>query len=511
MSFVDKDLLSIQEARILMENARDARNTLLTFPQERLDSIVDALAATAKEMAGELAVMSAEETGYGRFQDKYVKNRFVCDYLPKRLKDMRCVGFLNEDAQLKTMDVGVPVGVLVALTPAVSPVSTALYNVLIAVKSGNPIVIAPHERAGKVTGRLLDHLLEAGKCCGLPEGAIGYLKTVTRAGALELCHHPAAAMIINTGVPELSREAAESGKPYIYGGTGNGPVFIERTADVRQAVEDIIASRTFDNGIVSGAEQYMVVDSLIAAEVKAEMLKNGAYFMNGEEEKKLIDLLNLTSGKADTEIMGRTAGELAGRAGFTVPETTTVLVSEQKYISDRNPFAKELLCPVLAYYIENDWMHACEKCISLLVNESNGHTLVIHSRDEEVIRQFALKKPVGRVLVNTPATLGSMGATTNLFPAMTLGSITAGAGITADNVSPMNFIYIRKVGYGVRGVKEFLGSIEKDLREYRKAPVTNRDNALETDKGNALEIDKGMEDVREFLLQILQTLSKELD
>lgn len=495
MSFVDKDLLSIQEARILMEGAREARKTMLTFPQEKLDLITGTLAAAAKELAEELAVMSAEETGYGRYQDKYVKNTFVCNFFPERLKDMRCVGILEEDSRSKTMKVGVPVGVIAALTPAVSPVSTAIYNVLTAVKSGNPIVIAPHERASKVTGRLLDRLMEAGISCGLPEGAIGYLKTVTRAGALELIRHPAAAMVVNTGVPELCREAAESGKPYIYGGTGNGPVFVERTADVRQAVEDIIASRTFDYGIVSAAEQYMVVDSLIAAEVKAEMIKNGAHFMNEEEEKKLIELLCLESGKPDTEIMGRPAAELADRAGFTVLKTTTVLVSEQKYISEKNPFAKELLCPVLAYYIENDWMHACEKCMSLLVNESHGHTLVIHSRDEEVIRQFALKKPVGRVLVNTPATLGSMGATTNLFPAMTLGSITAGAGITADNVSPMNFIYIRSVGYGVRGAREFLGTAEKASGGYEKALKT---------KGNC-------EDAKELLKQILEALSKELD
>lgn len=495
MSFVDKDLLSIQEARILMESAREARKALLTYPQEKLDQMVDALAAAAKEIAEELAVMSAEETGYGRYQDKYVKNVFVCEQVPRHLKGMKCVGILKEDAGLKTMDVGVPVGVIAALTPAASPVSTAIYNVLTAVKSGNPIVISPHERAEKVTGRLFDKLLEAGMNCGLPEGTIGYLKTVTRAGALEMIRHPAAAMILNTGVPELYREAAESGKPCIYGGTGNGPVFIERTADVKQAVNDIIASRTFDYGIVSAAEQYVVADSLIAAEVKAEMLKNGAYFLSEEEEKQLIDLLCLESGRADAEIMGRPAGELAKRAGFTVPDHTTVLVSEQKYISDRNPFARELLCPVLAYYIENDWLHACEKCMDLLVNESHGHTLVIHSRDEEVIRQFALKKPVGRVLVNTPATLGSMGATTNLFPAMTLGSITAGAGITADNVSPMNFIYTRKVAYGVRGTNEFLQIVDKASGGCSHTPTKN---------GHT-------DDARKLLKQILETLSQELD
>lgn len=486
MSFVDKDLLSIQEARVLMEEAREARDIMLTFSQERLDSVVECLAAAAGELAEGLAALSAEETGYGRQQDKVLKNRFICDALPKRLRSMKCVGILNEDAGEKTMDIGVPVGVLVALTPAYSPVSTAIYQVLTAVKSGNPIVIAPHERAFKVTARLIDRLAEAGKDCGLPEGAVSCLKTVTKSGVLELIRHPAAAMVINTGVLELCREGAESGKPYIYGGTGNSPVFIERTADIRQAVCDIIASRTFDHGIVPAAEQYVVADSLIAEEVRTEMMKNGAYFMNEEEEKKLVNLLCPEKGKADMEVMGKPAVQLARRAGFDLPDSVRVLVSQQKYISDQNPFATEFLCPVLAYYIENDWLHACEKCMSLLV-KSHGHTLVIHSRDEEVIRQFALKKPVGRVLVNTPAALGSMGVTTNLFPAMTLGSITAGAGITADNVSPMNFIYRRKAGYGVRDAGEF-------LKASGKSPCR-----------------EDHEDVKVLLKQILETLSRELD
>ncbi|WP_333646474.1 aldehyde dehydrogenase family protein [Lacrimispora sp.] len=486
MSFVDKDLLSIQEARILMEEAREARDTMLTFSQERLDSVVDALAAAAAEMADGLAALSAEETGYGRQQDKAIKNRFICSTLPKRLRSMKCVGILHEDTVEKTMDIGVPVGVLVSLTPAYSPVSTAIYQVLTAVKSGNPIVIASHERASKVTARLIDRLAEAGRECGLPEGAISCLKTVTKSGVLELIRHPAAAMVINTGVSELHREGAESGKPYIYGGTGNSPVFIERTADVRQAVQDIIASRTFDHGVVAAAEQYVVADGLIAEEVRAEMIRNGAYFMNEEEEKKLVNFLCPEKGKADMEVMGKSAMQLAHQAGFDIPDSARVLVSQQKYISDQNPFATEFLCPVLAYYIESDWLHACEKCMDLLV-KSHGHTLVIHSGDEEVIRQFALKKPVGRVLVNTPATLGSMGATTNLFPAMTLGSITAGAGITADNVSPMNFIYLRKAGYGVRGAGEF-------LRTPGEALVREDD-----------------QDVKDLLKQILETLSRGLD
>jgi hypothetical protein len=185
--------------------------------------------------------------------------------------------------------------------------------------------------------------------------------------------------------------------------------------------------------------------------------------MTEEESNKLASLFYHSDGSLHPEMVGKTAQELAKRAGFSVSSNVVVLISEQKYVSDTNPYSKEKLCPVLAYYIEDDWMNACEKCIELLISERNGHTLVIHSNDEAVIRQFALKKPVARVLVNTPATFGSMGATTNLFPAMTLGSGSAGVGITTDNVSPLNLIYIRKVGYGVRKPEEITkGSARKE-------------------------------------------------
>lgn len=252
----------------------------------------------------------------------------------------------------------------------------------------------------------------------------------------------------------MLKAAYASGKPVIYGGTGNGPAFIERTADIRQAVQDIIASKTFDNGVVSAAEQSIVVDSCIEREVKRELEASGGYFMTEEEAERLGKMFYYPDGSANPELAGKPAESLAKWAGFSVPAGTKVLISRQKYVSENNPYSREKLCPVLAYYIEDDWMHACEKCIELLLSERNGHTLVIHSKDPEVIRQFALKKPVGRMLVNTPAVFGSMGATTNLFPAMTLGSGSAGDGITSDNVSPMNLIYVRKVGYGVRRIED---------------------------------------------------------
>lgn len=457
MNIIDNDLLSIQESRIIVENASTAQKLLASFPQEKLDEIVERIAEEIGKHARELAVMSQEETDYGRWQDKYIKNRFACEYLPSKLRGMRCVGIIEEDKQNKTMDIGVPMGVIVALCPATSPVSTTIYKALIAIKSGNAIIFSPHPRAKAAISKALDIMIRAAEGYGLPEGALAYLHTVTTSGTIELMKHKSTSLILITGVPGMLKAAYKSGKPVIYGGTGNGPAFIERTADIKQSVKDIIASKTFDNGIVSAAEQSIVVDSPIAEEVKRELKSGGAYFMADDEAKSLGSLFYRSDGSADSEMVGRSAQELARRAGFQVPAGTTVLISEQKYVSETNPYSREKLCPVLAFYIEDDWMHACEKCIELLLSEKHGHSLVIHSRDEEVIRQFALKKPVGRVLVNTPASYGSLGATTNLFPALTLGSGSAGEGMTSDNVSPRNLIYIRKVGYGVRSIDEIMG------------------------------------------------------
>lgn len=461
MRIIDYDLLSIQEARILIENAKEAQSKLALFSQERLDEIVDKMAKTASLYAKELAQMSCEETDYGKWEDKYIKNRFVCEYLPTQIKDMQCVGIIKRDEKKKIMDVGVPLGVIVGLSPASSPVSTTIYNVLIAIKSGNAIVFSPHPRAKKTIARILDILINVAEEQGVPEGAIAYLSTVTAAGTVELMNHKDVALIINTGVPAMLKQTYQTGKPIIYGGKGNGPAFIERTANIHKAVVDIIASKTFDNGVASAAEQSVVVDSCIEEQVRQEFIKNGGYFMQNDESEKLAKFLYYPNGEANSEAVGKTAVYLAKKAGFVVPETTKVLLSHQKYVSETNPYSKENLCPVLAYYVENDWMHACEKCIELLVSEKKGHTLVIHSNDEEVIKQFALKKPVGRMLVNTPAVFGSMGATTNLFPAMTLGSGSAGKGMTSDNVSPMNLVYIRKIGYGVRDIGDMgISSLE---------------------------------------------------
>lgn len=478
MNIIDNDLLSIQEARILIEHAKEAQSLLSSFSQEKLDEVVREIAKEIEKHSNELAFISQNETDYGNASDKCIKNKFVSSYVFEKIKDIKCIGIISEDTQNKTMDIGVPVGVIVALIPSTSPVSTAIYKTLIAIKSGNAIVFSPHKRAKKSVGRALDIMIKKGLEFGLPQGSLSYLKTVTEAGTKEMMNHKDTSIIMNTGVLEMLSEGQKSGKPVIYGGNGCVPAFIERTANIKDAVRDIIKSKTFDNGVLSGSEQSVVVDSPVAMQVQNEMENLGAYFMTEKESMMIGNILFDSTGNQEVETIGKTALDLAKRAGISVPENTKVLVSKQKYVFENNPYSKEKLCPVLAYYIEEDWMNACEKCIELLLSERNGHTLSIHSNDQEVIKQFALKKPVGRILVNTPGAFGSMGITTNLFPAMTLGSGSAGKGMTSDNISPMNLVYIRKVGVGVRSLEDITkdNSINKAVHETKAINSENIDH-----------------------------------
>jgi len=450
MNMIDYDLLSIQEARILVENASQAQKRLSAFPQEALDRAVEGVAAEMKHHLRELALLSVQETDYGNWEDKLLKGRFVCENVCGALRGMKCVGIIRRDTARQTMDVGVPRGTIVALCPAASPVSTTIYKVLIAIKSGNTIIFSPNPKAKKTMSHALDLMIRAAEANGLPQGAVSYLHTVSLPGIAELMNHSAVAMLLLTGVPSMLPLAEKSGKQILYGGTGSGPVFIERTADLEQAVQDIVCSKTFDYGTAVAAEQSVVVDAPVSSAVKREFQRAGAYFMEKAEADRLGRLIFRNDGNFDEKFIGKSAAFLARAAGFTVPEGTSLLLTEQDYVSQKAPFIKETLCPVLAYYVEEDWQHACEKCIELLLSEKRSHTLTIHSRDPLVIEQFALKKPVARVLVNTPGVFGGIGMTTNLFPAMTLGSGPAGLGATADNVSPLNLIYIRKVGWGVR-------------------------------------------------------------
>ena len=454
---IDTDLMSTQEARILIENAREGQKILSTYSQEQIDRIVEAMARHLSTYSDELAKLAVSETGFGLVSDKYIKNKFSSEFLYQYIKDMKTIGVISEDTEKRTYDIGVPVGVIVGLLPCTNPTSTAIATTLISIKSGNAIVFSPHPKALSSTSRTLDLLIEAAKGAGAPEDIISYLHIMSPQGTRELmCHKDTSLILANTN-NRMAAEAHRSGKPTINGGPGNGPAFIEKTADIECAVRDIIFSKTFDNGLLCSAEESIVVDGSIAGEVEQELIRHYAYFMNTEESNRLGQILFNSDGKHNMSVVGKSARELAIMAGFEVPEKTSVLISREQYVSENNPYCKEKLCPVLAFFIEQDWMFACEKCIELLITEGKGHTLVIHSNNESVIKEFALKKPVSRMLVNTSGALGGIGLTTNLPPTLTLSTGTVGGGFTADNISPLNLINVRKVGYGVRSSEQVLG------------------------------------------------------
>lgn len=479
-TIIDRDLLSIQEARILAEQAKSAQRDMRKMSQEQLDKVIDAMAAAISSHCKELAEMSADETGFGTWQDKLIKDRFVCEFICRSIKEMRCVGIIGIDEHKKTVDIGVPMGTIVSVAPPTNPVSTTIYTALIAIKSGNAVIFSPHPRASKTIARTLDILIEAAEGAGLPECGISYLHCVSKEGTGTLFNHKDVAVITITGVPKLLKMATATGKPVMYGTAGNGPVFIERTADVPQAIKDIVDSKAFDNGVSAASEQAVVVDGPVDQQVREEFVRRGAYFMTPEESDKLAKVIFRRGGNGcDAEMIGRTAEYLAKRAGFEIPKGTVLLISEQSYVSDRSPYNGEKLCPVLTYYVEEDWENACEKCIELLIGEK-GHTLVIHSNDMSVIKNFALHKPVARVLVNTPGSFGALGFTTNLFPALTLGSGNTGEGFTTDNVSPKNLIYIRKVGFGVRKVEDIFPGYERECA-IKEANTTGFDGFVDSD------------------------------
>ncbi|HDZ8879605.1 TPA: aldehyde dehydrogenase family protein, partial [Aeromonas dhakensis] len=331
---------------------------------------------------------------------------------------------------------------------------------LIALKAGNAIIFSPHPGARQCSWKAIEIVKRAAEAAGAPAGIVDGVTQLTLEATSELMHSKDVSLILATGGEGMVRAAYASGTPTISGGPGNGPAFIERSADIHLAVKDIITSKTFDNGVICASEQSIIVERCIYDEVHRELAAQGAYFMNEEEAAKMAALLLRPNGTINPKVVGKTALHLSQLAGFSVPPSTRVLVAEQTTVSHSNPYSREKLCPVLGLYVEEEWRAACHRVVELLTNEGLGHTLVIHTRNQDVIRQFSLEKPVNRILINTPAALGGIGATTNLTPALTLGCGAVGGGSSSDNVGPMNLLNIRKVGYGVRTIEELRAPIQ---------------------------------------------------
>ena len=443
---MDQDLAARQEARDLTKRAQEAQTKLAEFSQARLDAIVEAMALAFRQQAGELGRMAAEETGFGNARDKEEKNRFASERVPEAIRDMKTVGILSEKPGL--WEVGVGVGVIAAIVPSTNPTSTVCYKALIALKAGNAIVFSPHPKALKCTLRASEILSRAAVEAGAPEGSIGCLSIASLAGCQELMQAPAVKLILATGGPAMVRAAYSSGKPAIGVGAGNGPAYIHHSADISRALACIYRSKTFDYGTICASEQSILIERSMEEAVLRQAQKQGFYLMKPEEAEKLGRILFRPGGALNPEIVGKPAKVLAEKAGFSVPENTGVLLAREHQAGPTRPYSMEKLCPVLALFVMENEDQVLDRAIEVLTLEGSGHTFVIHGEDPRVIRRFGLRIPVSRFLVNTPAALGGIGATTALFPALTLGCGAVGGSSSSNNVSPMDLINIRRIAWG---------------------------------------------------------------
>ena len=444
---IDKDLAARQEARLLCRQAQQAQEILGKFPQEKLDAIVENIARKFSAAADELAWLAVKETGFGNADDKTTKNRFASEKVATAVRDMKTVGILREIPDKRLWEIGVPVGVIAAIVPSTNPTSTVCYKAMIAIKSGNTLVFSPHPKAIECTLKAARIVAAAAEEAGAPAGTVSCLSLASMAGCQELMAAEQVRLILATGGPAMVRAAYSSGKPAIGVGAGNGPAFIHHSADVKQALACIARSKTFDYGTVCASEQSIIVEKSMEKAVKEEGAKQGFYFMSTEEAGKLAKLLFRPTGALNPDIVGKKATVLAEKAGFSVPQNTKVLVAREQEAGPTRPYSMEKLCPVLAFFVMDNEDAILQKAIEVLTHEGAGHTFAIHAQDRAVVEKFALQIPVSRFLVNTPAALGGIGATTSLFPALTLGCGAVGGSASSNNISPLDLINIRRVAW----------------------------------------------------------------
>jgi acetaldehyde dehydrogenase (acetylating) len=462
----DKDLLSIQEVRTKVDRAHAAWLKYRDFTQEQVDAVVERMAAAARASAKRLADLAVEETGYGNAPDKYIKNLLCADWLPRRMRGMKTVGVLREIPEERIVEIGVPVGVVAAILPTTNPTSTAIYKTLVSLKAGNSIVISPHPRAYRCTCETAQVLYRAALEAGAPEGIIQCVETATIEGTNALMRHERTGVILSTGGAGIVKAAYSSGKPAFGVGPGNVPVLVDTSADLDDAIPKIVTGKSFDYGTVCSSEQTIVAEHSMRDRIVSLLKAQKAYFCNDAQRDALGKLLMMPSWTVNPQCVGQPPTKIAKMAGFEVPADTTIICAEIGGVGKQHPLSAEKLSPVLSLLFVPDWKAALESCFALLKFGGAGHTAVIYSKNDARTREYAMRMPANRVLVNTPAPQGSTGITTNVFPSMTLGCGAVAGNITSDNVGPQHLINIKRLAYVVRKPEE---AFEMPL-DYHAAP-----------------------------------------
>jgi acetaldehyde dehydrogenase/alcohol dehydrogenase len=433
-----------------MSNAATAAKEFGQFNQEQVNRVVRASYIAGFNHRVKLAKMAYEETGIGKWEDKVIKNVIATRYVYRDIKDMQTVGILSEDENTGIVQIARPIGPIFAVTPITNPTSTVLFKILIALKTRNPIIIYPHGAARNCSVEAARICYEAARAAGAPENCIQWVKRASREEVIELMGHRNTALILATGSVSLVRAAYSSGNPAIGVGPGNVPVYIGKTANVSFTVDQILSSKTFDNGTICASEQAIVVSKYNADEVRKEFAKRKAWFLNDEEIKRLEPVVfNKVNKVMNVEVIGKPAHMIAKMAGIDVPEDTSLLIAP---LGDKvgidSPISLEILAPVLAFYEVNSFQQGIEMCRNINIHGGLGHTVSIFSNDDDKIRYFASEMNAGRVLVNTPASQGALGGGYNgLQPSLTLACGAGGKNITTDNISARHLLNIQRIAY----------------------------------------------------------------
>ncbi len=450
MENFDYDLRSMQQARDLLKKGHEAYKKYATYTEEQVDKIIRSMVEAAMENAVILGKMASEETGFGIALDKAYKNYAASALLYDDIKDMKTVGIIRKDDDKKIIEVADPVGLVMGIVPSTNPTSTIIFKSIIALKSRNAIIFSPHPSALNCSLKAANIMEAAAVKAGAPEGIVSCVSMPTLETTNAMMKSKEVALIIATGGPSMVKAAYSAGKPAIGVGAGNSPAYIERSADIKKAVERIMASKTFDNGTICASEQSIICEEVNQSEVVKEFIKAGAYFMTDDETAKVSSLLFKANMAMNAKYVGRSAKYIAKSAGISVPENTKVLIGRQYGVGKDYPLSHEKLTTVLAFYVVKDWEEACHLSIDLLQN-GIGHTMSLHTNNEDIVNKFSVK-PASRILVNTGGTQGGTGISTGMLTSFTLGCGTMGGSSVSENVGPLHLLNIKKVAYGIKDV-----------------------------------------------------------
>ncbi len=494
-AMMDADLRSVQQARDLAVAAREAMRSFQFASQQQVDKICEAMVAAAMKEAERLGQMAHDETGFGYPIHKKLKNEFAAQGVWESIKDVPTCGVLRRDEKNKVVEIGWPVGVLCALTPSTNPTSTAIFKILIAVKARNGIVIAPHPSAAKCTAEAVRVMVQAGEAAGMPKGLVSCMTELSMAGTDELMHHYAISMILATGGPGMVKAAHSAGKPALGVGPGNVPVYVDRTAHIVRAAQMIVESKSFDCSTICATEQCVIADRPIAERLKAEMQARGAHWLTKEEADKLARIMFRPNGLMHAEFVGRTPQAIGKAAGIDVPDSARILVADLEGVGPKYPLSREKLTTVLGFMVEDGWRAGCERAVQLLTFGGDGHSVAIHSRDEESILAFGIEKPAFRILVNTHSSLGGVGLTTGIRPSLTLAPGGIGGAGVSDNISVEHVLNVKRIAYNLNQPPE-----EARAHGGRVNASDHEDKQEKTDSESAL--------IEKVVRQILSELNK---